>query len=273
MLGVKKIGRNILAIFSMVIAVLAALSGYLYYNYVTTMSIKDAQISSLTFENNKLKNEVENLTNQLNSLQLEKSRLESIIKNLTDQNNALSTEKARLEKEVENLTEQVNNLLLERARLEKIVNNLTAENEKLKNKILSLQNQITYLNNIIAELEKKNSVLENRVRELEDIIYLRVSTVLDKDKTVNIPANNYIILSYSTPYAGYIRVSFTATHGVYIWVGSSFTGEWYYRYPREGFAARGSFIVPVLPGVTYIYIGNPSPLLGVTVTLTIEYTY
>jgi uncharacterized protein YlxW (UPF0749 family) len=262
----KKIGRNILAIFSVVIAVLAALSGYLYYNYVTTMSIKDAQISSLTSENivlrdnvslltnenYKLKNEVENLTNQLNSLQLEKSRLESTIKNLTDQNNALSTEKARLEK---------------------IVNNLTAENEKLKNEILSLQNQITYLNNTIAELEKKNSVLENRVRELENIIYLRVSTVLDKDKTVNIPANNYIILSYSTPYAGYIRVSFTATLGVYIWVGSSFTGEWYCRYPREGFATSGSFIVPVLPGATYIYIGNPSLLLGVTVTLTIEYTY
>ena len=194
------------------------------------------------------------MTNQLNSLQLEKSRLESTIKNLTDRNNALSAEKARLEKEAENLTEQVNNLLLERARLENIVNNLTAENEELKNEILSLQNQITYLNNTIAELKNKNSVLENRVNELENIIYLRVSTILDKDKTVNIPANDYTILTYSTPYAGYIRVSFTATQGVYIWVGGSFTGEWYYRYPREGFATSGSFIVLVLPGATYIYI-------------------
>jgi len=32
-------------------------------------------------------------------------------------------------------------------------------------------------------------------------------------------------------------------------------------------------MVPVLPGRTYISIGNPSWLLGVTVTLTIEYVY
>jgi hypothetical protein len=84
------------------------------------------------------------------------------------------------------------------------------------------------------------------------MVYLRVSTVLDKDKAVNIPANNYTILSYSTPCAGYIKVSFTATQRAYIWVGSSFTGEWYCLYPREDFATSGSFVVPVLPGATYI---------------------
>jgi len=143
----------------------------------------------------------------------------------------------------------------------------------LRNVIASLQNQIAYLNSRIAELENKVSILENRVRELENIVYLRVSIVLDRDKTVNIPANSYTILRYSTPYAGYLRISFTATQGVYIWVGSSFTGEWYYLYPRDGYATSGSFIVPVLPGTTSIYIGNPSWFLGVTVTLIIEYVY
>lgn len=57
---------------------------------------------------------------------------------------------------------------------------------------------------------------------------------------------------------------------MYKWVGSSFTGEWYCLYPREDFATSGSFIVSVLPEATYINIGNPSLLLGVIVTLTIE---
>jgi cell division protein FtsB len=199
----KKADRKILAIFITIIAVLAALSGYLYYNYVSTVNAKEAQISSLTSENNILRSNVSALTN---------------------------------------------------------------ENNRLRNEISSLQSQIAYLNSRIADLE-------NRVRGLEDIVYLRVRIVLDKDKTVNIPANSYTILRYSTPYAGYLRISFTATQGVYIWVGSSFTDEWYYLYPRDGYATSGSFIVPVLPGTTFIYIGSPSWFSGVTVTLTIEYVY
>jgi peptidoglycan hydrolase CwlO-like protein len=272
----KKVDRKILVVFSVVIVALVALSGYLYYNYTTTISAKDAQILSLMSENNALrsnvsalanenyglKNEIKNLSNQLNALQLENAELKSTIKSLTDQNNALSAKKAELEKEVENLNAQIKSLTDERAKLLREVgdltsqvNSLVAENEKLRNEISSLQNQIAYLN--------------SRVRELEDIVNLRKSAVLDRDKTVNIPANSYIILSYRTPYAGYIRISFTATQAVDMWIGSDYVGKYYYYYSNTS----GAFIVPVLPGTTYIYIRNPSWFLGVTVTLTVEYVY
>jgi cell division protein FtsB len=223
----KKVDRKILVVFSVVIVALVALSGYLYYNYTTTISAKDAQILSLMSENN--------------ALSAKKAELEKEVENLNAQIKSLTDERAKLLREVGNLTSQVNSLV--------------AENEKLKNEISSLQNQIAYLN--------------SRVRELEDIVNLRKSAVLDRDKTVNIPANSYIILSYGTPYAGYIRISFTATQAVDMWIGSDYVGKYYYYYSNTS----GAFIVPVLPGTTYIYIKNPSWFLGVTVTLTVEYVY
>ena len=200
------------------------------------------------------------------------------IENLSIQIKSLTDERTKLLYEVKNLTEQVNNLLLEKARLEAVVknltaqvNSLTAENERLRNEITSLQNQIAYLNSRITDLE-------NRVRVLEDIVYLRVRIVLDKDKTVNIAANSYITLRYDTRYAaGYLRISFTATRDIYIWIANDYVGGYYYRYPvpTRGltYASSGSFIVPVLPGTTYIEIYNPSWFSGVTVTITIEYIY
>jgi cell division protein FtsB len=258
----KGSGRKILAIFSVVIAILAVLAGFLYYSYITTVYAKDAQIlalkyendglksnvSALTNENQGLKERIKNLTDQLNSLYLEKSRLESVIKNLTDQYNALTAEKSRLEREIEGLNNRIKSLTDERARL--------------LNDIKSLTDQV---NSLTAE----NNRLKAEINDLRRIVNLQVRVVLDRDKTVNIPANRYIILTYSTPYAGYIRISFTATQAIFIWVGSSFTGSWYSQIN----GTFGDFIVPVLPGTTSIYISNPSLFFGVTVTLTIEYVY
>jgi len=218
----RRADRKILAIFIAVIGFLATLSGYLYYNYTTTVSTKDAEISSLTFVNNMLKNEIKNLTDRLNALQLENNRLESTIKDLTAQ-------------------------------------------------VSYLQNQNSYLNN-------KVTALENDVKRLEDVINLRIRIVLDRDKTVNIAANSYITLRYDTRYAaGYLIISFTATRDIYIWIANDYVGGYYYRYPvpTRGltYASSGSFIVPILPGTTYIEIYNPSWFSGVTVTITIEYIY
>ena len=138
--------------------------------------------------------------------------------------------------------------------------------------------QISSLQSQIANLNSRVKDLENRVRELEDIVNLRVKIVLDKDKTMNIVANSYITLEYDTHYAaGYLKISFTATRDIYIWVANDYVGGHYYRYPvpERGYtyASSGSFIVPVLPGTTYIRIYNPSLFSGVTVTITIEYIY
>jgi len=47
------------------------------------------------------------------------------------------------------------------------------------------------------------------------------------------------------------------------------------RYPTDCGSSTdsGRFIVPVLPGTTYIYIYNPSWFFGVSVTITVEYVY
>lgn len=100
-----------------------------------------------------------------------------------------------------------------------------------------------------------------------------ISRVLDKDKTVNLPAGTDDTFYYDTPRGGYVTVSFTATGGVYFWVGSSFTNTYYARYPitSPDTATRGSFTIPVPPGTMWFYVRNPALLGGVTVTFTITY--
>ncbi|NAY89625.1 MAG: hypothetical protein GU347_02780 [Desulfurococcales archaeon] len=110
------------------------------------------------------------------------------------------------------------------------------------------------------------------------IVELKESKILDKDKTVNLPAGANMEISYSTPYAGYIKINFTSSGGVYFWVGNSqyvsYNNGYYSRYPPPGdTATSGSFTVPVFPGTTKIYIRNPGILVGVTVTYTLEYVY
>lgn len=203
-------GRNTIIAFSVVVAVLVALLGLLYYNYVRTVNAKDSEISSLTSENEALKSRIADLTSRVESLQY--------------QLNTLMSDKRSLEDRVK-------------------------------------------------ALESENSFLKRRVNDLEDIVYLRKTVVLERDKTVNLPARGYTTLTYSTGYAGYLRVSFTASGPIYFRVGSSFIGGYYYRYPESGTATSGSFVVPVLPGTTWIYIENTALLIGASVTFTIEYVY
>ena len=184
----------------------------------------------------------------------------SLINTKDAQISSLTSEVASLTNEKNNLQNQLNSLNNEKTKLQEEINNLTNEKKALEDKITSLQNQIT--------------ALQGEINELKAIINLQKNTILEKDKTVNLPTRHYITLQYNTPYTGYIRITFTASGGVLFWVGNSFTGEYYYRYPSNATTAvSGSFIVPILPGITYIYIENPAWLSGVTVTLTIEYTY
>jgi chaperonin cofactor prefoldin len=180
----------------------------------------------------------------------------------------------------------ISSLSKERDTLRTQISSLQTQISSLQSQISSLQSQISSLQAQISSLEGERdnlrsqlSSLQSRVSELEDIVNLRKTTTLEKDKTINLVAGGDITLSYSTPYAGYVTVTFTASGPVYFWVGSSFTGgEYYMRYPvplRGSFdtATSGSFTAPVYPGTTYLYIRHPALLIGATVTFTVTYTY
>lgn len=104
------------------------------------------------------------------------------------------------------------------------------------------------------------------------IIRLEKRTTLEKDKPIQIPANSYTTLVYSLEYAGYIEITFQATRNVYFYVSN---GDYWVRHPTNcnTYTDSGRFIVPVLPGTTYIKIYNPSLLFGVSVTITVVYVY
>ena len=147
----------------------------------------------------------------------------------------------------------------------------------LQSELQDKEKEITSLKEKITLLQEEIASLNERITSLSDIVNLKVKSNLERDKTVNIPAGEEIVLSYNTPYGGYLLVRYTATGGVCMWFENTFVGGYYYRYPvpTSGFsyASSGSFVVPVLPGTTTIHIVNPDLLLGATVTLTIEYYY
>ena len=145
----------------------------------------------------------------------------------------------------------------------------------LQSQITNLSNEKNALTSEKASLQSQVTSFQNQLNDLNAIVNLQKSQVLDRDKTVNLAAGKDATLSYSTAYAGYVTISFTATTGVYFWVQSSFTGTNYARYPSTSpdTATSGSFTIPVTKGTTYLYIRNPALLFGASVTFTITYVY
>ena len=130
----------------------------------------------------------------------------------------------------------------------------------------------TYYEKVIAELQRQVTDLQKQVSELGSIVNLEKTATLEKDRTVNLPPNSYVRFSYSTPYAGYVTIAFTATGRVELRIGSdSANPEWYFYYTSTG--AYTVVKVPVTRGTTYIYFSNPSIIFGITVTFTLTYTY
>ena len=153
------------------------------------------------------------------------------------------------------------------------VNSLTTDKNSLTTERNSLQSQIVDLKNQVNSLTTKVNDLQSKYNVLNDTVNLKKSTVLDKDKTLNIQARGHQTLSYSTAYAGYIRVDFAASGSVYFWVGSELAGGWYAPYTSYGTTTSGRLTVPVFPGTTNLDIRNADLLTGVTVTFTVTYIY
>jgi cell division protein FtsB len=154
------------------------------------------------------------------------------------------------------------------------VNSLTTEGDSLKDQVTTLAAERDSLTAQVNDLQSKYNELIDINNELNDVVNLNKSMVLDENQTVILPAWVYHTLPYTTSHAGYIRVDFAASGDVYFMVGSRFTGGWYATYPLTGTATSGRFTIPVFPGTTYLYVGNPGLLASrVAVAFTITYIY
>lgn len=154
------------------------------------------------------------------------------------------------------------------------VNSLTTEGDRLKDQVNTLATERDSLALQVDDLQSKYNELIDINNELNDVVNLKKSIVLDENQTVILPAWIYRTLPYTTSHAGYIRVDFAASGDVYFMVGSIFTGGWYATYPLTGTATSGRFTIPVFPGTTYLYVGNPGLLASrVAVAFTITYIY
>jgi len=131
---------------------------------------------------------------------------------------------------------------------------------------------------IYNSLEAEYKNLANKYSEAQAIIYLEKSETLEKDKLVQIPAGSSACFAYNLSYTGYLVITFSAVGNVYFYVGN---GSYWVRYPSgcnspSGCpiaASSGSFIVPVLPGTTYVRIYTPSIYAGSNITITVTYVY
>jgi len=214
-------------------------------------------------------------------LQNNYTKLYSDYRELLDSFNKLKNDYNNLQKQFTDAIQKLENLNKSYYQLKSSYLSLQSNYTKLLNNYQRIEAEYSNLNNSYQQLRTSYANLQNSYNKLYgdyqtllDIINLKYSTVLERGRAVAIPANSYYTLSYSTSYAGYIRICFSATASVNIWVGSSLTSNFpwgnYYTYYS---GTSKCFTAPVLPGATYIRIENPSWFYGVTVTIDIIYYY
>ena len=143
---------------------------------------------------------------------------------------------------------------------------------------LTYQNQLDQINSLKASynaLLTSYNDLQTSYNDLDKIVNLKKQTTLSNNQIVNLASNTFTILLYSTPYAGYIKIDFTASVEVYFWVQSSLTNAYYSRYPASSpdNATSGSFIIPVLSGITLLSVYNPTLTIGASMYITVTYVY
>jgi hypothetical protein len=175
---------------------------------------------------------------------------------------------------------------------ELIVGDLLAKYLDLHSSYLSLLNTSSSLESYYNELQGMYSVLRSEYSELEnlysDLLREKValqrefdeitnfsrSVFLEHNKTLELSAGGNVTLSYNTIYSGFIEVNFTSSSDVFFWVGSSVTkDEFYARYPPfPETATNGTFVMPAC-ATLYIYVKNPNADIGISLTMTIKYTY
>lgn len=202
---------------------------------------------------------------------------------------------AQLSKEKDNIITSLNVQITNK---DAAISSLQSQLSSKELEISDLQNQISQLENEIALLQSDKNTLEDSLRNLQSknedylkILRLDKYTFLEIDRQINIPAGSGSpTLMYLLPYPGIITISFSATGSVYFVINIYYKGGIYYgdtgnttevfppvnityRYPENGAYSSGIFSFPAFPPFATFAIGNPSSTSGVSVLITVKYTY
>jgi len=245
--------------------------------FATAVIILALAVSALGYYAYTLRNANSDLNEQLAALNKNYTSLNAQYESLKANYTSLEANYTSLKNQYDSLSASYASLNAQYSSLLSSYNSLEASYSSLKNRYDSLLANYTSLNtqynsllSIYNSLEAEYNNLANKYSDAQAIINLERSETLEKDKPVQIPRSSSTYLKYGLNYAGYLVITFSATGNVYFYVGN---GNYWVRYPTDGTASSGSFIEPVLPGTTYVYIYNPSLFFGTSVTISITYVY
>jgi len=249
------------------------------------------------YTNNQLQNNVNNLNSSLNSLQTNFTTLNSEYLNLNSSYNSLQNSFNLLTANMGSLQSQYNSLYniytslnasyvslnsnytglqYNYTSLQTNYTSLQYNYTSLQTNYTSLNSNYTSLNSSFASLQQSYTYLQGNYTALQNIVNFKNSTILLTNAMQVIPLAGNKNLTYSTPYAGYLSISFNATRGTLIeFSNSNYTGI-YAQYPLTGNATSGTFRMPVFPGSETITIQDepqPSDIGYLSVLLNMTYIY
>jgi len=192
------------------------------------------------------------------------------------------------QKQIQTLTDQLNTANNAKNALQTVNKQLEILQDALQAQVahLSTQNQ-----NIRQEYQAQIDALAansktyydaaNWLKQQNDqylnMLHLTYATILKEDTTINLPAYSYHYYTFDSStinYAGYLKITYTATSWVTIEVRNSRCNP--STYTETPTSSSGTYIIPIIPSNTndynYITIRNPSSA-PITVTFTITYYY
>jgi len=259
----RKGGGISLKLFATVAIILVlAVSALGYYAY----TLKNA--------NNSLNEQLADLNKNYTSLNAQYESLKANYTSLEASCTSLKNQYDSLMANYTSLNAQYNSLLSNYISLEASYSSLKNQYDSLLANYTSLNTQYDSLLSNYNSLEVEYNNLAIKYNDTLAIVNLALSRTLERNTPVQVPAYSSTYLTYRLSYAGYLVITFSATGGVYFYVGN---GDYWVRYPSpsssSSVASSGSFIVPVLPGTTYVYIYNPALFTGASVTISITYVY
>lgn len=225
------------------------------------------------YTNNQLQNNINSLNSSLNSLQTDytnlnisynvlqnsfnilaanMSSLQSQYNSLSNNYASLNTSYVSLNSSYTSLQQNYTSLQTNNTGLQTNYTNLQINYTSLQTNYTNLSSNYSSLNSSYASLQQNYTYLQGNYTALQSIVNFRNSTTFLTNGMLTLPRAGNQNLTYPTPYAGYLSISFVASRGTLIqFSNSNYTGI-YAQYPLTGNATSGAFRMPVFPGAETI---------------------
>jgi prefoldin subunit 5 len=252
-----------------VIGVIGAVALYTNNQQQNNINGLNSSLTSLETNFNALNSQYVNLTSSYSNLQNSFNLLTANMSSLQSQYNSLYNNYASLNASYVSLNYAYTTL-------QSNYTNLLANYNSLLANYNSIFSNYTSLNSSYASLQQIYTYLQGNYTVLQNIVNFKNSTTLLTNGLFVIPRGGNQNITYSTPYAGYLSISFTATRGTLIeFSNSNYTGI-YAQYPLIGNATSGTFKMPVFPGSETITIQDEpqiSDISPLSVFVNVTYVY